>query len=154
MATDEKDDLVRLRTKILELHQMGALHPQSFGTYQQTLLQVYNEANRQRISCRNRANEFRKQADGLDQQANAYSMMGSILFNVVNGYVEIEQKRLREEHERELEEKGELPTHSASGEKYGNDDETEKPKPKTRRRSKKKPVTEVVATEEETKSSE
>jgi len=116
---NETDDLIRLRTKLLEFQKQGALSsPEAFGTYQQSILQVFQEAERRKHTCMAQAASFRQQAAAAEAQAHAFSTVGSILYSIVDGYVSAEHKRLAEEAERKKEAEGTLPAVSASGEVY------------------------------------
>jgi len=101
-----QQDLIKLRQKIIDLQKLGYMTPESFGTYQQTLLQIWQEADQRRQSCLAQANTFRTQAAAADAQAHAFSAMSSVIYAVVNGFVEAEEKRIREEVERVAEKEG------------------------------------------------
>lgn len=101
-----QQDLVKLRQRILDLEKIGYMTPESFGTYQQTILQIWQEAEQRRQTCLAQASTLRMQAASAEAQAHAFSAMSSVMFAVVNGFVEAEEKRVREEAERALEEKG------------------------------------------------
>lgn len=133
MAQNSEDSLVRLRTRLVDLQKLGGLEPEAFGTYQQTLLQIYNEAERKKQACLQQAQTLRQQAAAAEAQSHAFGTIGSILYSVVNGYVELEQKRMAEEHEAKIDSEGKLPTHSASGVAY-NEDSPPKPKKTPRKR--------------------
>ena len=117
--------LIRLRQRLLDLQKMGGLEPAEFGTFQQTLMQIYQESERRRQSCMGQAESLKRQAAGAESQAHAFSAISSILYNIVDGQIGIEQKRLNEEKERQMREDGELPTHSASGASYEDEGEGE-----------------------------
>ena len=137
MAANPDETLVRLRTRLLDLQKAGAFNPEFFGTYQQTILQVYNEAERKKQACLQQAESLKRQAAAVEAQAHAFGTFGSILFSVVNGYVELEQKRLREEHEAHLAAEGQLPAQSASGAAY-EESEPKAPKGTAKKRRRKK----------------
>lgn len=99
--------LLRLRKRILDLQGLGYMTPESFGTYQQTVLQIWQEADRRRQTCLSQGETLRRQAAAADAQAGAFAAMCSIMFNVVNGFVEAGEKSLREELERKAEKEAE-----------------------------------------------
>lgn len=93
---NEADDFLRVRTRLLDLQRTGLLNPEAFPTYQQTILQIWQESERRRVTLMNHAATLRTQAAAAEAQANAFTSMASILYNVINGYVELEQKRIHE----------------------------------------------------------
>jgi hypothetical protein len=97
--TKTQQDLVRLRKRILDLQKLDYMTPESFGTYQQTLLQIWQEAEQRRQTCLAQATTLRLQIAEAEAQAHAFSAVGSIIFSVVNGFVEIEEKRMAEKTE-------------------------------------------------------
>lgn len=99
------EEILRLRRRVKDLLALGYMTEESGGTYEQTLLQIWQEADRGRQNCLNQAETLKRQAAAAEAQAGAFTLMSSILFNVVNGFVEAGNKRLREDAEREAEEK-------------------------------------------------
>lgn len=97
------DDLVRIRTKLLDLQRTGVLSAEGFPTYQQTILQILQECERRKQGLFSQVQTLRAQASAAESQAHAFSAMGSILYNIINGYVENEQRRIEEEQRRAAE---------------------------------------------------
>lgn len=93
-------DLLRLRKRLMDLQTIGVLEESQHGLYQQTILQLWQEADRQRQTCMDQAETLRRQAAAAEAQAHAFSTMSSMMYAVVNGYVLLEEKRVREERER------------------------------------------------------
>jgi len=118
MSDTPPDDFTRLRLRLLDLQKTGMLDPRSFGTYQQTIFQVLQETVRRKESCFQQAATLRQQAAAAEAQGHAFSTMGSILHSVVNGYVDLEERRVAETQALQAAKDGTLPTHSASGEPY------------------------------------
>lgn len=104
------DDLVKLRKRMLDALNLGVVDPSVKDFYEATLIQIMNESERQRQACVTRAEELRRQAAVADGQANAFIQVSSIVYNVLNSYILVEEKSKREELERaaELKEKQEL----------------------------------------------
>ena len=100
---DNAETLLKLRQRMLDLQKLGMLTPESFGMYQQTVLQIWQEAERRRQTCMAQAENFREQARAAEAQAHAFSAMASIMYAVVNGYIQLEEKRVAEEAERKKE---------------------------------------------------
>lgn len=109
--------LVKLRSRMNDLLRMGIVTPEGFGMYQQTILQLLQEFDRRKQTCFQQAEQLRAQAAASDSQAHAFSVCGSILFSIVNGYIDLEEKRIREEQERAKEREKSIPQESASGAK-------------------------------------
>ena len=87
----------------MDLKGLGYMTPESAGTYEQTILLTWQEADRRRQTLLSQAETLRRQAAAADAQAGAFGTVASILYNIVNGFVEAGQKRLREEAERKAE---------------------------------------------------
>jgi hypothetical protein len=96
-------DLLKLRKRLNDLKALGYMTPESAGTYEQTIFQTWQEADRRRLTLLNQAETLRRQAAAADAQAGAFATMASILYSIVNGFVEAGQKRLQEEAERKVE---------------------------------------------------
>ena len=111
-------DLIRLRQRFLDLQKLDALNPEAFGTFQQSFMEVFQEAEKRKQSCQSQANTLRRQADAADTQANAFSTISSILYNIVDGHIGIEQRRVAEDQSRAAQEYGTAPAMSASGAIY------------------------------------
>lgn len=105
-----QEDLLRLRKRVQDLRGLGYMTAESAGTYEQTVLQAWHEAERRRTSLLNQAEILKRQAAAAEAQAGAFATMASILYNIVNGFVEAGQKRLREEAERDAERADKAPT--------------------------------------------
>jgi hypothetical protein len=93
--------LVKLRARMNDLLRMGVLSPEGSGMYQQTVLQLLQEFDRRKASCLEQAEHLRRQAAAAEAQAAAFGVSGSVLFAVVNGYIDLEEKRIREDQERQ-----------------------------------------------------
>lgn len=103
MDSSLQEELLRLRKRVNDLKSLGYMTPESAGTYEQTILLTWQEADRRRQTLLSQAETLRRQAAAAEAQAGAFSAMASILYNIVNGFVEAGQKRLREEAERNAE---------------------------------------------------
>jgi hypothetical protein len=97
------EDITRLRKRLLDAVSHGIVKSDSKDIYEATLIQVLNEAERQRQRCMTQADTLRRQAAVADGQASAYSAIGSIVFNVLNGFVDAAERANREERERAVE---------------------------------------------------
>lgn len=102
---DNASTIIKLRSRMQELLRLGVLTSEGFGMYQQTVLQLLQEYERRKASCLEQAEHFRRQAAAVEAQAAAFGVSASVLFSVVNGYIDIEERRAREMAERAAEEK-------------------------------------------------
>lgn len=95
------EDIVVLRQKLIELQTSGLLPDQEGAAmYQATLLQFMNEAERRRAEHLSAAERCRMQAVAEENQAKAYSAMSSIVFDIINGYLNKAQQMVEEARER------------------------------------------------------
>lgn len=101
------EDLVKLRKRMVDALGAGVVTAESKDTFEATLIQIMNEAERQRQACVARAEDLRRQAAIADGQSHAFTQVSSIVYSVINGYVTIAEKQRAEELERaaEFEEK-------------------------------------------------
>jgi hypothetical protein len=93
------DDLVRLRKRMIDALDLGVINSNSKDLYEATLIQIMNEAEKQRQTCVARAEDMRRQAAIADGQSHAFSQVSSIIYNVLNGYINVAEKQKREEQE-------------------------------------------------------
>lgn len=95
-----QNDLLRLRKRLLDLQTMGILEESQHGLYQQTILQLWQQTEGRRQTCMSQAETLRMQAAAAEAQAHAFAAMSSMMYAIVNGYIELEEKRVREDRER------------------------------------------------------
>lgn len=88
-----EQEQLRLRKRLNDLLKLGAATPE---TFQQTILQIFAEAERQRQACMTAAEEHLRKYHQYNSQAAAFSMFSSISYSVINGYVVLEEKRAAE----------------------------------------------------------
>lgn len=106
--TSHAEHLLMLRSKIREAFQHQLLNPANTDIFESTLIQILNSSEQQRQRCINQADSLKKQAATLEGQASAYSMVGSLIYNVLNGYVTLAQKDIEEREESKKEEQEDL----------------------------------------------
>lgn len=85
------EDILKLRARIAEAMLSGALDS-SQQTLEAVLIQIMNDAERNRQNTVAQAETLRKQAATLDGQAAAFSSVVSIVYNVINGYIRIAER--------------------------------------------------------------
>lgn len=99
------EDIIKLRQRVSQAMDSGAIDG-SKETFETVLIQIMNDAEKNRQNCVAQAENFRKQAATVDGQAAAFSSVVSIVYNVINGYIRIAE-RAKEEEARVAEEKAE-----------------------------------------------
>lgn len=92
-----QEELTRLRLRLNDLLRLEAATP---ATFQQAIMQIWQESERRRQSCLSESEDHLRRYHALLAQAHGFSALSSIVFAVINGYVELEEKRVREEAER------------------------------------------------------
>jgi len=97
------EDVIKLRTKIAEAVTMGVINPEGKSAVEAILLQVMNDAERNKQQCISQAESFRKEASKMDGQAAGFSSLIGIVYNVLNGFIALAEKAKREDEERAAE---------------------------------------------------
>ncbi len=69
-------------------------------TFQLMTYQTIQEVERRRIDCQKQADSLRAQAAAAEHQAAAFSVVGSIMVNIVHGFIANEERALDEENRR------------------------------------------------------
>lgn len=102
------DDLAKLRQRMTDAVRVGLVSgEENKNIFQGTLIQILNEAERARQGQVSAAQRLREQASAAEAQANAYAMIGNLVYNVLDGYVRQAEKANREEAERRAEREAE-----------------------------------------------
>jgi hypothetical protein len=91
------EDISKLRRRFADAINAGVISKDGKDTFEAVLLQIVNEADKQRQSNLNQADALRRQASALDGQANAFSSVASIVYSVLNGYVTAQERALEDE---------------------------------------------------------
>jgi hypothetical protein len=97
------EEIVKLRKMVADALANGVLKEDAKDFFEATLIQIMNEAERNRQNCVTQAENHRRQAAMMDGQAGAFASVSSIIYNILNGYVAASQ-RAKEEEERLAEE--------------------------------------------------
>jgi hypothetical protein len=98
------EDIIKLRKRISDAVSAGLFDPATKDTVEVLLLQIMNDAEKNRQQCVSQAENLRRQASLLDGQAGGFSSLSSIVYNVLNGLVQASEKAAREMTEKEGEE--------------------------------------------------
>lgn len=96
------EDILKLRKRVNDAVLKGVIANDGKDFLEAALIQVMNEAERNRQNCLTNAENLRKQASTFEGQAGAFASVSSIVFNVINGFVTVAE---RDEEERAAQEK-------------------------------------------------
>lgn len=94
------EDILKLRKRVQDAVSKGIVTDGGKDFLEASLIQIMNDAERNRQNCLTQAENLRKQASTFDGQAGAFASVSSIVYNVINGFVMIAE---RDENERAAE---------------------------------------------------
>jgi hypothetical protein len=98
------EDILKLRQRVQDAIRSGVVAQDGKEIFEATLIQIMNDAERNRQNCVTQAENLRRQASVFDGQAGAFASVSSIIYNVLNGFVTLAEKdeedRKRAEEER------------------------------------------------------
>ena len=86
------EELLKLRKRVVDAVTHNVLKDDNKDIVEALLIQVMNDSERNRQQCVSQAENLRKQAATLDGQAGAFASMGSIVYNVLNGFVKAAER--------------------------------------------------------------
>lgn len=102
------EDILKLRQRVQDAIKKGVVAQDGKEIFEATLVQIMNDAERNRQNCVTQAENLRRQASVFDGQAGAFASVSSIIYNVLNGFVTAaerdEEERKRQEEQRLLQE--------------------------------------------------
>jgi hypothetical protein len=130
-----QEDVGKLRKAFLEALNKGLLETNK-ELYEATLIQIMNEAERNRQTCANQAESLRKQAAIYDGQAQGFSSVSSIVFAVMNGFITVAERQKREEDERAQEEAERAKEEAETPESESSPEKAEADQPKKTKKAK------------------
>jgi hypothetical protein len=81
------EEILKLRKRVADAVSHNVFNTDNKDIIEALLIQVMNDAERNRQQCVSQAENLRKQASTLDGQAGAFASMGSIVYSVINGFV-------------------------------------------------------------------
>jgi hypothetical protein len=91
------DDLVKLRKRLTDAISVGLIDPSQKDFFEASLIQIMNDAEKSKQNCLTTAENFKRQAAVAEGQAQAFSSMSSIIYNVINALiVQTERNKLDE----------------------------------------------------------
>lgn len=124
------DDLLKLRKRLIDAISVGLIEPGQKDFFEASLIQMMNDAEKNRQNCLTTAENLKKQAAIAEGQAQAFSSMSSIIYNVINALI-LQNERNKADEERRAQEVAEM-------QKLTNEQEPEKSKPAKPTKEKKK----------------
>jgi hypothetical protein len=98
------EDILKLRARFADAVRYGVVSEDGSNTFEAVLLQIMNDAEKNRQNCVSQAENLRKQAAVLDGQAGGFASVAGIMYNVLNGYVNLAEREAEEEARRAAEE--------------------------------------------------
>jgi CHASE3 domain sensor protein len=101
------EDILKLRKRVQDAVSKGVVTDDGKDFLEASLIQIMNDAERNRQNCLTQADNLRRQAAQFDGQAGAFASVSSIVYNVINGFV-IVAERDEEERAAEAAEKAEV----------------------------------------------
>lgn len=98
------ESIIKLRARVQDAVKKGLVETSGKEFFEATLIQIMNDAEKNRQNCLTQAENLRRQASVFDGQAAAFGSVSSIVFGVINGYVTVaerdEAERLAQEAEK------------------------------------------------------
>jgi hypothetical protein len=91
------ENIAKLRARVSDAVRKGLVDLNGKQFLEATLIQIMNDAEKNRQNCLTQAENLRRQANTFEGQAGAFASISSIVFNVINGFVAVAE---RDEEER------------------------------------------------------
>lgn len=91
--------LTRLRTRMVDALKTGVVDEKHHGLVQQVLLQIMNDAERQRQACLSQVEAFKNQIVMAQGQANGYAAIASIVYGTIDGFIKQTERAAAEVQE-------------------------------------------------------
>ena len=110
--TSHAEFLIKLRRRINDAVSLQVIDAGSKEIFETTLIQIMNEAERQRLHCNRLSADFEQKAQGAKSQASAYEAMISVVYGILNGFVrkaEADHVEIKEQAYEEELEKADVP---------------------------------------------
>src|SRR5579859_521102 len=97
------EEIIKLRKRMQDAVSHGIVQENNKGFLEAMLIQIMNDAEKNRQNCAAQAENLRRLASVMDGQAGAFSSVISIVYGVLNGYVSLAEKDKQESLEKEKE---------------------------------------------------
>ncbi len=92
-----RENLALLRDVVAAARKLDVIPEEGADIYEATLIQIANKAESERLQCLRVVEEHRHHMARAESQATALSQVVSIVYAVVNGYVEAAKRAVMEE---------------------------------------------------------
>lgn len=86
------EDIIKLRRRMQDAVVKGVVSNDSKDLLEATLIQIMNDAEKNRQNCVTQADNLRRQASQFEGQAGAFASVSSIVYNVLNGFVTVAER--------------------------------------------------------------
>jgi len=96
------EDILKLRKRIADAANRGLLSGDK-DFFEATLIQIMNDAEKNRQNCLTSSENLRRQAAVMDGQAGAFASVSSIILSVLNGFVVADERAEAEQAARQAE---------------------------------------------------
>ena len=100
---NHEEQLIKIRQRTVDALKIGMVDESHYGLYQTTLIQLLNECERGRQSQQSAVENLKRQIAVAEGQMHAYSMMGGMIYSVLDGLVKLAEKAAKEITERKAE---------------------------------------------------
>lgn len=97
--TPYSQKLSNLRRRMIDAVALGVIDRKNKDIYEGTLLQIMNEAEKQRGRCMELKANYERQMAQAEAQAHAYTQVVSIVYAVLNGFVAAAERSVQEDQE-------------------------------------------------------
>ena len=91
------EDILKLRKRVSDAVIKGVVNEDGKDFFEATLIQIMNDAEKNRQNCVTQAENLRRQAAVMDGQSGAFASVSSIIYNVINGFVSLAEREEEEE---------------------------------------------------------
>lgn len=127
------DDIISLRERVRQAIESKVFDPDSGGLFQTSMIEIMKKAEIKRQQCQKQAEHFERQKVNAEGQAAAYGTISSVVNQIVQSMISLEERRLLEEQE--LDEEKRIAQEDIEEEPGQKEDNSEDKKPRRRKKS-------------------
>ena len=91
------EDLINLRKRLTDAISVGLIDASQKDFFEATLIQIMNDAEKNKQICLTTSENLKKQAAIAEGQAQAFSSVSSIVYNVIHGLIAQTEKNKEDE---------------------------------------------------------
>jgi len=100
---NHEEQLLKIRQRTVDALKVGMVDESHHGIYQTTLIQILNDCERGRQSQASAIENLKRQIAVAEGQVHAYSMIGNVIYTVLDNLVRSAEKAAKEIAERRTE---------------------------------------------------